>query len=318
MYTDEDAQDPLARSPAYGFRCALYPEQVPASAFAPVSRPVRDYAAEKPVSNDVFEVFRRLYAYDKTPLDAKTESADESSDYFRKERVSYTAAYAGERIPAILYLPRNARPPYHAVVWAPGGYAFGMRSIESAPTEYFKFLLRSGRAVLYPVYKGTFERRIEGVAGPNATRDKTVQFVKDASRSVDFLESRPDIQSSGVAYYGLSSGATLGTLILALEPRFKAGILIGGGMAGDNVIPEVDLLNFAPRVLQPTLLLNGRYDFVYPPEASQLPLFRLLGTPEGQKRHVQFDSGHMPPIQDVRREILDWLERNSGPVEIRK
>ena len=56
MYTDEDAQDPLARAPAYGFRCALYPEPVPAEAFAPVSRPVRDYATEKPVSNDVFEV----------------------------------------------------------------------------------------------------------------------------------------------------------------------------------------------------------------------------------------------------------------------
>jgi len=88
MYTDEDAQDPLARAPEYGFRCALYPEPVPAAAFAPVSRPVRDYATEKPVSNDVFEVFRRLYAYDKTPLDAKTDSADESSEYFRKERVS--------------------------------------------------------------------------------------------------------------------------------------------------------------------------------------------------------------------------------------
>ena len=123
MYTDEDAQDPMTRAPAYGFRCALYPEPAPAEAFAPVSRPARDYAAEKPVSNDVFEVFRRLYAYDKTPLDAKTESADESSEYFRKERVSYSAAYAGERIPAILYLPRNARPPYQAVVWAPGGYA---------------------------------------------------------------------------------------------------------------------------------------------------------------------------------------------------
>jgi len=318
MYTDEDAQDPLARAPEYGFRCALYPEPVPAAAFAPVSRPVRDYGTEKPVSNDVFEVFRRLYAYDKTPLDAETDSAEESSESFRKERVSYRASYGGERIPAILYLPKNARPPYQAVVWAPGGYAFGMRSIENAPTEYFKFLLRAGRAVLYPVYKGTFERRIDGAAGPNATREKTVQFVKDASRSVDFLETRPDIQKAGVAYYGLSSGATMGTLILALEPRFKAGILIGGGMVGDNVIPEVDLLNFAPRVLAPTLMLNGRYDFVYPPDASQVPLFRLLGTPEGQKRHVQFDSGHMPPIQDVMREILDWLERNLGPVEIRQ
>jgi len=89
-------------------------------------------------------------------------------------------------------------------------------------------------------------------------------------------------------------------------------------MAGDNVNPEMDLLNFAPRVVAPTLMLNGRYDFVYPPGGSQLPLFGLLGTPEGQKRHVQFDSGHMPPIQDVMREILDWLARNLGPVEIRQ
>jgi eukaryotic-like serine/threonine-protein kinase len=318
MYSSEDAQDPLARAPAYGFRCALYPEQVPAQAFAPVGRPVRDYDTEKPVGNDLFEVFRRLYAYDKTPLDPKTDSADESSEYFRKERVSYSAAYAGERIPAILYLPRNERPPYQAVVWAPGGYAFGIRSIENAPIEYFKFLLRTGRAVLYPVYKGTFERRGQAAAGPNETRERTVQFVKDAFRSVDFLESRSEIRKAGVAYYGLSTGATLGTLILALEPRFKAGILIAGGMAGENVIPEVDLLNFAPRVLAPTLMLNGRYDFVYPPGSSQLPLFRLIGTPEGQKRLVQFDSGHMPPIRDVEREILDWLDRNLGPVEIRQ
>jgi len=103
---------------------------------------------------------------DKTPLDVKTDSADESSEYFRKERVSYSAAYAGERIPAILYLPKNARPPYQAVVWAPGGYAFGMRSIETAPTEYFKFLLRAGRAVLYPFTK------VLSSAGSKGPRDR--------------------------------------------------------------------------------------------------------------------------------------------------
>ena len=191
-----------------------------------------------------------------------------------------------------------------------------MSSIETGPTEYFNFLLRTGRAVLYPVYKGTFERRIEGPGGPNATRDRTIQFVKDAFRSVDFLQSRTDIQRAGLGYYGLSSGATLGTLILALEPRLKAGILVGGGLTGAESPPEVDLLNFAPRVRPPTLMLNGRYDFVYPPATSQEPLFRLLGTPAPDKKHVQFDSGHMPPIQDVMREVLDWLDRNLGPVEI--
>ena len=236
MYRDEDAQDPFTRGPSYGFRCALYTGQVPAEAFAPISRPVRDYKTEKPARDDVFEVFRRMYAYDKTPLDAKTDAVDETSEYWRKEKVSYRAAYGDERIPAFLYLPRNAPPPYQAVLWAPGGYAYRLRSSETGlPTEYFKFLPRTGRAVLYPVYKGTFERRIEGGDGPNAGRDATIQFVKDAFRSVDFLESRPDIQRSSLGYYGLSSGATAGALILALEPRLKAGILVGGGLSGDQV-----------------------------------------------------------------------------------
>jgi tRNA A-37 threonylcarbamoyl transferase component Bud32 len=157
MYRAEDAQDPFTRGPSYGFRCALYTIQVPDEAFAPISHPVRNYWTEKPVKDEVFEIFRRMYAYDKTPLDAKTEGVDESNEYWRKEKVSYRAAYGDERIPAFLYLPRNARPPYQAVLWAPGGYAYVLRSSETGlPTEYFKFLLRTGRAVLYPVYKGTF------------------------------------------------------------------------------------------------------------------------------------------------------------------
>jgi len=145
--------------------------------------------------------------------------------YFQRAEVKHAIAYL-----QLMDNPNNDQAFLRVVNFPTRG--IGMRSIETAPTEYFKFLLRAGRAALYPVYKGTFERRIEGAAGPNATRDRTVQFVKDAFRSVDFLESRADIQKAGVAYYGLSSGATLGTLILALEPRFKAGILIGGGMAG--------------------------------------------------------------------------------------
>ena len=236
MYRDDDAQDPFTRGPSYGFRCALYNGQVPAEAFAPISRPVRDYWTEKPVRDDVFEIFRRIYAYDMTPLDAKSEGVDESNEYWRKEKVSYRAAYGEERIPAFLYLPRNVRPPYQAVLWVPGGYAYHLRSSETGlSTEYFKFLLRTGRAVLYPVYKGTFERRIEGGGGPNAGRDSTIQLVKDAFRSVDFLESRPDIRKSSLGYYGLSVGATAGPLILSLEPRLKAGILVGGGLSGRQV-----------------------------------------------------------------------------------
>src|SRR5206468_11226122 len=83
MYRNEDAQDAFTRGRSYGFRCALYPTPAPAEAFAPLSPPVRQYLKEKPVSDDVFEIYRRMYAYDKTPVDAKTEAVDESNEYWR-------------------------------------------------------------------------------------------------------------------------------------------------------------------------------------------------------------------------------------------
>ncbi len=314
-YRDDDAQDPMKREVAYGVRCAVYPSAVPAAALAPVGPPVRDYSTEKPVSDETFEIFRRMYAYDRTPLNAKTESVDDSNEDWRKQKVSYAAAYGGERIPAYLYLPRNAKPPYQTVLWVPGGYAWMLRNSETGVgTEFFNFLLRTGRAVLYPVYQGTFERHTENGGGPNARRDWTIQFAKDVSRSVDYLESRPDIRSDRLAYYGLSYGGTFGTIFLALEPRLKTGILAAGGLFGDKPPPEADVLNFAPRVRVPVLMLNGRYDFVAPSATLQLPMFRWLGTAEADKRLIQFDTGHMPPVQDLMRETLNWLDRYIGPV----
>jgi len=320
-YRDEDAQDPFTRASTYGLRCASYPNGAPPAALAALSRPSRDYSTEKPVSSDAFEIFRRMYAHDKVALDAKTESVDDSNEYWRKEKVSYRAAYGGEQIPAYLYLPKNTKPPYQTVLWVPGGYAWLVRNSETGlGTEYFTFLLRTGRAVLYPVFQGTFERGggafPYGVLGPNAFRETFIQIAKDVSRSIDFLESRPDIQSGRLAYYGLSTGGTWGPIFLAVEPRLKTAILAAGGLDAGKAPAEVDVFNFAPRVRVPVLMLNGRYDFAAPYATLQKPLFQLLGTPERDKRHILFDTGHLVTLQDLKREVPNWLDRYLGPVAI--
>lgn len=64
----------------------------------------------------------------------------------------------------------------------------------------------------------------------------------------------------------------------------------------------------------PVLMLNGRYDFIRTSTTLQLPLFRLLGTPEADKRHRQYDTGHVPPLRELVREVLNWLDRYVGPV----
>ena len=52
-------------------------------------------------------------------------------------------------------------------------------------------------------------------------RDYVVQLVKDVGRAIDYLETRSDIQSEKVAYYGFSWGARMGAIVPAVENRLK-------------------------------------------------------------------------------------------------
>jgi len=100
-----------------------------------------------------------------------------------------------------------------------------------------------------------------------------------------------------------------------LENRLKVSVLTGPGLTLQKTRPEVDAINFAPRVTIPTLMLNGRYDFLYPIESSQAPMYRLLGTLQEHKRHAVFEAGHIMPRNQLIKETLDWFDRYLGPVK---
>ena len=103
--------------------------------------------------------------------------------------------------------------------------------------------------------------------------------------------------------------------MLAVEERLRVAVLVSGGLEPDRFYPEADPFNFGTHVRIPVLMLNGRYDHVQPLETSQLPLFRLLGTPEQYKKHVIYESGHAPPRKDVFRERQACLDKYQGPVK---
>jgi formylglycine-generating enzyme required for sulfatase activity len=332
MFAIQDAQPPISRSSTSGFRCAKYGGSLPTKLTSPITTLVRDYTREKPAPESAFALYKSLYSYDPSELDPRVEAVDESSADWKREKVSFRAAYGNERVTAYLFLPRNALPPYAVVVYFPGVSSFFKRSSSTISPEWASFAVKSGRAVLYPIYTGTYERRINSPTlretwdelvqpggaclpvGPNAGRDLVVQWAKDIQRAIDYLETRKDIDSHRVAYYGLSLGAVWGPVMTTVEPRFKASVLVAGGLPFERLPSEIEPLNFAPRVQIPTLMLNGRDDFMFPVNSSQLPLFRLLGVPEPQKRHVLFDSGHVPPMNSVMKESLDWLDRYLGPI----
>jgi len=318
MAVSDDVRPPLDRAETNGFRCVKEsaPSGAAAYAAAGAAKPSRDFTREKPVDAAAFEIFRRFYSYDRTPLDSRIERTEET-EHWRRERVSFAAAYGGERMLANILIPKNAAPPYQAVIWFPGSYALSLKSSsQDLPfSVYFDFVPRSGRALVYPVYQGTYERQGSPAAGTIHQRDLVVQWSKDLGRTIDYLESRGDFDRDKLAYYGYSLGAANALPTVALEPRLKTAVLLTGGMYSEATLPEVEPLNFLPRIKIPVLLLGGRYDFVFPVETSQAPLFKLLGTPAEHKRHVIFEgAGHVPPRIELIREVLDWLDRYLGQV----
>ncbi len=96
--------------------------------------------------------------------------------------------------------------------------------------------------------------------------------------------------------------------------RFKTAIILTGGLHYEETFPEVDPFHFAPRIRMPVLMLNGRYDHLFPLESSQRPMFELLGTPTEDKRHVLYESGHQVPRNMAINEVLNWLDKYLGPV----
>jgi dienelactone hydrolase len=180
------------------------------------------------------------------------------------------------------------------------------------------FIVKSGRAVLYPVYKGTFERGndmlsalLESDGNSHQYTELLIQEVKDFRRCIDYLETRQDIDSKKLAFYGMSWGAELGAFIPAVEERLKASVLVAGGLGGQGR-PEVREINYVTRVKTPTLMLNGKYDTL---ETSSKPMFDLLGTPAPDKRQKLYETDHIPPRNEYIKETLAWLDRYLGPVK---
>ncbi len=316
FFSHPDASTSFDRSAKNGLRCARYSTALPQAVLDPVADSgLGPYLNRKPVDDGQFEAIRRLYEYDRVGLNAKVESVDTGSPWWTDESISLAAAYGGERLTTHLLLPKQFSPPYQAVVFYPGDAAFFTPWAATHTTSYVDFLLQNGRAVVYPIYKGMHGRMAPsvGTMGGADYRDLIAQWHKDLSQSINYLETRPDIDTKRLAFYGFSRGGMVGPILTALEPRLRVSILLSGGFWGPEA-PEIEVLNFLPRVKMPTLVIHGQYDSLRPLDTNIRPWFQRLGTPDSDKRLAITDAGHIVPLNFVIKETLNWLDRYLGPV----
>jgi eukaryotic-like serine/threonine-protein kinase len=289
-----------------------------ARASAPIPRLTRDFNAEKPVDDATYRGLLTLYEYDHTPLNSEVVARDTAPADWIREDIEFDVP-GSPRMWAVLFLPKRVKPPYQTVVIWPASDAFILRDRRSLSMAYVDYFARSGRAVLYPIYEHTYGRGTTFARGdvPTGTiehRDQMLRWTKEMRRSIDYVATRPDIDTTRLAYVGVSWGGRIAGVAVAIEPRFRTAILNVAGLSANRVRPEEDPVNFLPRIRIPVLMLNGRFDSTFPLELSQRPFYQLLGSPGDTRKQILFDGGHFLPRPLMVAASLDWLDQYLGPV----
>ena len=324
LFTLTQPQPPFDRSETNGLRLMteLGDPALVEIANQPVDLVTRDFYRETPVSDELFTAFQAMYAYGDLPLDAQVEAVDTVAVGIR-EKITFDAAYGQERMVLYLFRPLETVGPLQTVVFFPGSGALSATDFEAfselaSRSARIGMLVRGGRAVAFPVYKSTFERQDDytyRLQDPsNDHRDHVIQWRQDLGRSLDYLQTRADVDSDRFGYFGYSWGGRFGAIMLAVEPRFRAAVLLVPGLSPLPTQPVVDPFNFVSRVQIPVMMMNGEYDATYPLETASRPFFDFLGTDEADKKHFVAPGGHSIPRIDLTRETLDWFDRYLGEV----
>jgi dienelactone hydrolase len=316
FYSNPEAFAPTDRRLGNGFRTVKNILPLSQAATEPIHREIRDFTKVKPASDEVYGAYKAtIYDYDKTPLNAKDYSVVRETNDWREEKVVMDAAYNGERFAVYLFLPRRARPPYQTVLFLPSARVYGMADSSTlGDTQFFDYIVQSGRAVAYPVYQSLYERHKDYSMNETVT---IAAWYKDAGRTLDYLETRRDIDSSRLAFLGVSMGASEGaTVATLLQDRLKTAVWLDGGYFLSTPQTGSDQADFIPRMKKPVLMVNGRYDYVFPVNEAQNPMFDMLGTPTADKSHIVLNTPH--DVTENRpvlvRNVLEWLDKYLGKV----
>ena len=168
----------------------------------------------------------------RTPLNAQVRG-NVVRDGYRVEKIVYESL-PGVYVTANLYLPdeRKFKPPYPAFLVTCGHSGLG-----KCDEDYSRVCVMAAHqglaSLIYdPLGQGERMRDLQmpNVEGHNRfgalailLGRSTAQFrIWDGIRSMDYLDTRPDIRHNGYGYMGNSGGGTMTSLIMALDPRVKA------------------------------------------------------------------------------------------------
>jgi pimeloyl-ACP methyl ester carboxylesterase len=309
---------PMSRSAENGLRLMHQPDPVLAALKAPVTLLLDSPRSDRePVSDEVFEGMRLAFEPSRQPPEDITVEVLEDSAERRIEEV--TLHYRGQdSFTLYIAIPKPAPDSLQSIIYMPSGGAFlAGRTPNRMATDHFDhqldFVLRSGRAAVVPIWAGSRDRYFNYLTGDQSKA--SIDWYSDVTKTINYLVDRDGFSPENIAYVGFSYGALFGPVLLAVEERFKTGVLISGGIIFHfDLHGLLDLNNFAPRIQQPILLVNGRFDPIVPYGMSQQRLLALMPNPKN-KQQLFDELGHWGfPRHRFHRTVVDWLDEQLGSV----
>jgi len=245
---------------------------------------------------------------------------------YNRQRFSFESE-PGERVPALIATPLNPpEAPLPVIILVHGSHQ-EKEFLEEICTPFNE----AGFAmVCFDQYMRGDRKPPEGVFGAAiAFRDRCRKTVHEIQRMIDYLETRPDIDSTRVYLVGASYGAITGTVAVARDKRIRAAVLVvgGGNYRLLSKAPEVreaipwwvqpltaplmillagpadPVLHAAETAGTPVLMLNGSKDRVVVPEAGKA-LYNALGEP----KEIRWYPVNHPDREENGKEVIRMLD----------
>jgi len=272
------------------------------------------------------------------PLHAQTLETRDFPAY-RREKFIFESR-PGLEVLGYLLTPSSAKPPYRTMICVPGhgrgvddivgiddkgndrtnkdGYQhdFAIQVVEhglaAVAIEPMAFGCRRGSQAKK---EGLGHSSCQPVAGAALLLGQTMigWRVFDVMRTIDWIETRKELDAARVGCMGISGGGTCTTFSAALEPRIKAAMISGYlNMFRDSIFSLSHCIdNYVPGILnwaemddvagliapRPLFAESGSQDDIFPIEASRASFARVqkvyaaLGAPDNCQHEV-FEGEH--------------------------
>jgi dienelactone hydrolase len=260
----------------------------------------------------------------------------------------------GSTVPGYLFLPKNSPGRVPAILychWHAGQYDIGkeeMLQTNATPVPPGPTLARLGFAVLGIDACCFGERNGQGPGGPGekggagemtaskfclwAGRTLWGTMLRDDLMALDYLCSRPEVDSARIGVTGISLGSTRSWWLMALDDRLKAAVCVACMTRYEDLIlqekvKEHGIYYFVPGMLRhfdteaviacgaprPMLFLTGDRDPGSPVsgvraiEAGVSPVYRLGGADGSFVSVIYPDTAHVY-LPDMWARMVAWMQ----------